>query len=133
VAAIFALAWIATLGLWGWQKRSRTLGRGQYKNALMALDKACKECNPAKARDALLQWAALHWPDATLLNLTDLTRLVRDVHLKKQVNLLSQVLYRSEEKTLWRGDELLRSVYALKRTKPGSARKTSTLPPINPF
>jgi len=62
-----------------------------------------------------------------------LTKLVRDAQLKKQLNLLSQVLYRSEEKTLWRGDELFRSVLTLSKTKTGKSRKTNTLPPINPF
>lgn len=132
-ALLFASAWVITIGLWFWQKRSRTQGRGQYKTALAELSKACSECNPSQARDALLKWAALHWPDAPLLNLTDLTQLVRDAHLKKQLNQLSQVLYRSEQKTLWRGDELLRSVMALSKTKPGKTYKSSTLPPINPF
>lgn len=133
VALIFAFAWLATLGLWFWQRRLRSLGKGQYKSALVQLDKACTEGDPVKARDALLKWAALHWPDAPILNLTDLTKLVRDAHLKKQLHLLSQVLYRNEGKTLWRGDELLRSVHSVKRTKPGVSRKSNTLPPINPF
>ncbi len=133
VAALFALAWITTLGLWGWQRRSRNLGKGQYKKALEELEKACSQGNPQSARDALLKWAALHWPDAPLLNLTDLTRLVRDAHLKKQLHVLSQVLYGSEDKTLWRGDELLRAVHSVKRAQVRSKRKRQILPPINPF
>ena len=130
---MFALAWIITLGLWGWQRRARTSGKGQYKKALEELNKACTESNPQNARDALLKWASLHWPDAPLLNLTDLTKLVRDVHLKKQLHILSQVLYKSDNATLWRGDELIRAVHTLKRTKPGLKRKNTALPPINPF
>ncbi|MCL9682946.1 BatD family protein [Legionella maioricensis] len=133
VAALFALAWLLTLGLWGWQRRSRNLGKGQYKSALDELDKACSQGNPQSARDALLKWAALHWPDAPLLNLTDLTKLVRDAHLKKQLHVLSQVLYGSEDKTLWRGDELLRAVHSVKRAQTRSKRKPQVLPPINPF
>lgn len=133
VATLFALAWIITLGLWGWQRRSRHLGKGQYKHALAELDKACSACNPQSARDALLKWAALHWPDAPILNLTDVTKLVRDVHLKKQLHLLSQVLYRSEDKVLWRGDELLRAVHSVRRTQTGTKQTIKVLPPINPF
>lgn len=134
LAIIFALAWLITLGLWVWQKQSRyTISKREYKKALNALNKACNECNPKKARDAVLKWASLQWPDAPLLNLTDLTQLVRDAHLKKQLHLLSQVLYRSQEKTLWRGDELLRAVYAVKRNQSGKKRKNNNLPPINPF
>ncbi|CEG58913.1 BatD family protein [Legionella fallonii] len=132
-AAAFALAWIITLGLWGWQRRSRKLGKGQYKHALDELERACSEGNPARARDALLKWASLHWPDAPLLNLTDLTKLVIDAHLKKQLHLLSQVLYRQEDGILWRGDELLRAVQSMKRTQSNVKRKSQVLPPINPF
>ncbi|TAL61237.1 MAG: protein BatD [Legionella sp.] len=132
-AILFALAWLFTLGLWAWQKYARLFGKRQYKKALAELNQACTECNPTKARDALLKWATMYWPDAQLLNLTDLNQLVRDAHLKKQLNLLSQVLYRTEEKTLWRGDELLRSVLALSKTKPNKTRASNPLPPINPF
>ena len=133
VAILFAIAWIVTIGLWGWQRHSRSLGKGQYKKALAELNKACSESNPQNARDAVLKWAALHWPDAPLLNLTDLTKLVRDVHLKKQLHLLTQFLYGNENKAMWRGDELLRAVNSIKRTKAGAQRKAKVLPPINPF
>lgn len=133
IALLFACAWIITLALWLWQKRPGHSGKRQYKNALDELNKACAESNPKKARDAVLKWATLHWPDAPVLNLTDLARLVRDAHLKKQLNVLSQVLYQSDAKALWRGDELLRAVYAVKRNKSGSQGKTNVLPPINPF
>lgn len=133
VALLFALAWLATVGLWGWQKRGNHSGSKKYKNALNELKNSCNQCNPERARDVLLKWATLHWPDATILNLTDLTRLVRDPQLKKQVHLLSQVLYQREEKTLWRGDELLRAVLAEKRGTVEKNPKASVLPPINPF
>lgn len=132
-AVVFALAWIITLGLWAWQRRSRALGKGQYKHALDALEKACSQGDPAGARDALLKWATLHWPDAPILNLTDLTKLVRDAHLKKQLHTLSQALYKSEGEVLWRGDELLRAVLSVKRTSSNVNRKSQVLPPINPF
>ena len=133
VAIFFALAWIATLVLWGWQKRTRHTDKKQARNALAELNKACMECNPKKARDALLKWGMVQWPDAPLLNLSDLTKLVRDAHLKKQIHLLSQVLYKSDEKVLWRGDELLRAVLALKRSHADKKQSSNVLPPINPF
>ncbi|HAT7848122.1 TPA: protein BatD, partial [Legionella pneumophila] len=134
LAIFFGLAWLITLSLWIWQKRPRESSRKkEYKKALDALNKACNQCNPKKARDAVLKWASLQWPDAPMLNLTDLAQLVRDAHLRKQLHLLSQVLYRSQEKTLWRGDELLRAVQAVKRNESVKKRKNSNLPPINPF
>ncbi|HAT8586427.1 TPA: protein BatD [Legionella pneumophila] len=134
LAIFFGLAWLLTLSLWVWQRRPRdSSSKKEYKKALDALNKACNECNPKKARDAVLKWASVQWPDAPILNLTDLAQLVRDVHLKKQLHLLSQVLYRSQEKTLWRGDELLRAVHAVKRNESVKKRKNSKLPPINPL
>lgn len=133
VAVVFALAWIITLGLWLWQKRTGYSSKKQSRNILSELNNACKECNPQKARDALLKWGRLQWTDAPILNLSDLTKLVRDVHLKKQIHLLSQVLYKNDAKSLWRGDELLRAVIAVKRTGSEKKQNTNILPPINPF
>ncbi|MCW8470321.1 BatD family protein [Fluoribacter gormanii] len=132
VAALFAFAWIVTLGLWGWQKRNKNTQRGQYKNVLNNLHKACAQANPQQTRDALLKWANLYWPDAPILNLTDLTRLTTDATFKKQVQILSQVLYKNKEKTLWRGDELWSSVQQLKKNNPRKKENEQALPPINP-
>lgn len=132
VAAFLGLAWLLTLILWGCQKRGRTNGKRAYKKALGDLHKACNQGNPQRARDALLTWARLHWPDAPLLNLIDLTHLPIDASMKKQVNLLSQVLYKNVGKTLWRGDELWRSVLGMKKTNSEKKIKPDNLPPINP-
>lgn len=133
LAALFALAWFFTLFLWAWQKRTTHQPRGQNKTALQKLTKACNQSNPSQARDALLQWASLQWPDASLLNLTDLTQLTRDPQLKKQVQILSQALYRTEERMLWQGDALLAAVMGLKQNKPSKKNKAKILPPINPL
>ncbi|HHF0526847.1 TPA: BatD family protein [Legionella anisa] len=132
IAALFACAWLVTLVLWGWQKRNRNAGKGQYKTALNTLHKACMQGNPQRARDALLKWAKLHWPDAPILNLTDLTRLTTNASFKKQVQTLSQVLYKNKEKTLWRGDELWRCVEQMKKNNTNKKENESALPPMNP-
>lgn len=134
-AILFAGAWIITLGLWFWQRRSpsRSINKRHDKKALDELAKACASCNPQRARDALLNWASYNWPDASILNLTDLSKLVRDTHLKKQLHILSQALYKSKDKTLWRGDELLRAVKALKKANAAKTSAPNVLPPINPF
>ncbi|KTD69582.1 KQDN repeat-containing protein [Legionella steelei] len=132
VAALFACAWLFTIALWAWQKRNKNTGKGQYKTALNELHKACTQGNPQRARDALLKWASLQWPDAPILNLTDLTRLTTDVPFKKQIQILSQVLYKSKEKTLWRGDELWRSIQQMKKNNTNKKEDKNNLPPINP-
>lgn len=132
MACLFAGAWVFTLLLWGWSKRYRFLGKGQEKAALQQLKTACAASNSADARDALLKWASVHWPDATLLNLGELAQLVRDPQLKKQVHILSQALYQNKEKMLWRGDELFRAVQAIQHNSTTYKRRKSDLPPINP-
>jgi hypothetical protein len=133
VAALFALAWVTTLILWGWQKRTKSTNKGSYKNALAHLQNACTQGDPQRARDALLKWARLHWPDASILNLTDLSHLTTDASFKKQVQLLSQILYKDQEKTFWRGDELWRSVHMIKKANKQSKGKNPVLPPMNPL
>ena len=132
VAVLFAGAWLITLLLWGWQKRYKFMGKNQHKAALAQLKNACAASNPQEARDALLKWASVHWPDATLLNLGDLSQMVRDPQLKKQVNILSQVLYKNKESNLWRGHELLKAVDAFQPSTATLKRRNSDLPPINP-
>lgn len=132
IAAFFALAWLVTLALWGWQKRTKNTKKSLYKEALNELHQACNQSNPQRARDALLKWARLHWPNATVLNLTDLTHLITDVSFQEQVQILSQVLYKNKQKMLWRGDELwLELQQVIKNTK-RKKESPSILPPINP-
>lgn len=132
VAALFAFAWFVTLILWGRQKRHKISQKGQYKTVLNELQKSCMQANPQRARDALLQWANLYWPDAPILNLTDLTRLSTNAAFKKQVQILSQILYKNHEKILWRGDELWRSIQQMKKNNTHKKESKNDLPPINP-
>lgn len=132
VAALFAVAWFITLILWRRQKHHRPAEKDRYKTTLNELHKSCMQANPQKARDALLKWASLYWPDAPILNLTDLTRLSTNAGFKKQVQILSQILYKSHEKILWRGDELWDSVQQMKKNNMHKKENKTDLPPINP-
>jgi hypothetical protein len=134
LAILFAFAWTLTLILWWRQKYAGVRGyKGAYKTSLASLNKACKVGAPARARDALLLWARLNWPNTTVLNLTDVLRLTRDNHLKKQLHALSQVLYQNDAKKLWRGDELWRAVVLVKQQGKKVKKNTNALPPINPL
>lgn len=132
VAALFAFAWVITLILWGRQKRHKTSEKGRYQTTLNELQKACMQAHPQRTRDALLKWASLHWPDAPILNLTDLTRLSTNATFKKQVQILSKILYKSHETILWRGDELWRSIQQMKKNNTHKKENKNNLPPINP-
>lgn len=133
LAAFFALAWLVTFGLWMRLRRSKHSipKKKQYKAALGRLHAACKENNPEQARDALLAWVSLRWPDASVLTLSDVLEWLQGSSLKEQVQQLSQVLY-STRGTAWRGDELWRAVAALKQRAPRGAQRANVLPPINP-
>lgn len=132
-AFVLGFAWVLTLILWRLQTRWPIVRKNQHKASLQALHKACKTCNPQKAREALMDWARSQWPDASVLNLTDLAQLTRDVSLKKQLSLLTQALYKDHQKALWRGDELWRAVCAIKRKRHANSKKSQSLPPINPL
>ncbi len=93
VAGALALAWFLTL-LIGWSRRVHSLNPNRAKKiALKQLRKACIKHDPAQTRTALLTWARLEWPDTTILGLNELNILIHNVELKKQIQLLSQVLY----------------------------------------
>ena len=131
VAAFFALAWVFTLLLGSRKKTNNLLGNKLYKKALEELKIACDQSNPQRARDALLKWASIQWPDAVVLNLNELAQLTRDGQLKKQLALLSQALYKKQNAN-WQGEELYRAVMGVKMNKSATTAKVPILPPINP-
>jgi hypothetical protein len=100
---------------------------------LQELTNACKNHDPGKARDALLRWGMLQWPDAPILNLTDLAQWIKDGALKKQIHLLSQALYKKDAQNAWHGDALLQAVLTWKKTPSNKKTKKGVLPPINPL
>lgn len=132
LSLFFAGAWLITLSLWLWQKTTKVSTKGQYKKALLQLKHACMESNPQAARDALLHWASLHWPDARILNLNDLLSLTHAPKLKKQIQILSESLYQKASNSVWQGNELLAAVHAMKKKVRKDTQKSYKLPPINP-
>ena len=70
-----------------------------------------KKCSftkdPSTARDAVLIWARRMWPDARILNLSDVIALVDDVNLQQHLRYLAEVLYAPSARGLaWSGLEL---------------------------
>lgn len=131
IAAVFGLAWIITLGLWLKQKKGWGAGKITYRKRLQNLQEACTKGDAQQTREALLQWAKLHWPEANILNMNDLMFLVQDINLKKQLQSLSQSLYSNEAKKQWSGDALWRVISQLINIKKGQKPAQSTLPPMN--
>lgn len=131
-AGIFALAWLLTILLWLGQNKKKN---GHYKakrEAYTALQQACQDNNPSKARDALLAWARLKWPEAQLLNLAELGKFIRNRQLKNQISKLSQTLYGKDKNPRWQGKDLWACILSLKKMKQSKPTKANVLPPINP-
>jgi hypothetical protein len=128
----FGFAWLAMLVIWLLKKWPVTK-KDKKIDVLKQLKKACAENNPNKTQDALLQWAASQWRDIEMLNLYQLSKVVQDTAFKKQLHVLSQVLYSQDNGKQWQGQALWRCLSAYKKTKPVvNSKKNKGLPPINP-
>jgi len=126
----FVIAWLLVF-FWWWFYPRFFIGRAR-RLALRQLHDACESHDPVQAKAALLRWAALHWPDAKLLNLNDLAKLIHDSQLKKQLQLLSRALYSEDKQRLWRGGDLWRGVTGYRFKSSSAKSKGNGLPPINP-
>jgi hypothetical protein len=97
---------------------------------LAALGEACKANDPVQTREALLNWAKQNWPDAVILDISDIAKLVSDNVFKDQLSLLSAALYGSKTPSVWQGQGLWSALQRLKRI-PSVVRKQrkQVLPP----
>ena len=124
LSAVLAGAWLATLALWWWlhgrgrrddaPESADPARRAQGPTARAALSRlraACASADPHAARDALLAWAAAHWPD-------DPPRAPGAVaerlpaELRPAVDALSRACYRGDP---WSPEPLERAAAALAR------------------
>lgn len=103
------------------------------KKALMQLQVACKNNNPVQAKEALLRWANLRWPDQIFIHLTALSNFTLDPALKKQLDLLSEVLYSQKYYDSWHGAALWESIKHVHAKKVSNRSNRIDLPPINPL
>ena len=102
-------------------------------NLLAAVRGACKANDPVQAREALLKWAKQSWPQAVLLDLSDIAKLVNDDVFKTQLLLLSAALYASKSTSLWQGQGLWAALQRLKRSPSvGGKKRKQVLPSIYP-
>ncbi len=131
LAGLFALAWLLTMAAWRWQPFKRASSSQNKGQVLKQLQAACLSNNPRQARDALLKWGCLLWPEANLLNLIELANAVDEPALKQQIHQLSQVLYHDGANKEWQGQALWQCVANFKFSSAASKEKANTLPPIH--
>lgn len=104
--------WLATVGLWWYyhrRKPSSVLPSITSNPSLQTIQRnlkiSCHENHPNQAKNYLLQWAALQWPEHPPQNLQAITQLLQDKTLSEQITLLDQTLY-APIKNLWDGSKL---------------------------
>jgi hypothetical protein len=102
--------------------------------ALKSIKRACHANQPKAAQHAVLAWARLIWPNASILNLDDVARLTRNTALKTELNQLARALYHKNSGThAWQGAALWKAIKKPCMKKNASKKQPSShLPPINP-
>lgn len=133
----FIAAWVFILVFW-LARRARLFNpNNAEKKAIKQVQIACKKNNPSLARNALIHWAKLHWPEANILNFQDIAKFTHSTTLKNHLQSLSEALYNPNHQTHWQGAGLLRNFEAYllqikQSSKPYKKEQRSDLPPINP-
>lgn len=126
LAVGFALAWLITLAIMWGRRQSAT-----KKHVLAKLKSACLSNNPELARQALLDWACMQWPEKNRLHLADLMALIQDEAFKQEIQILSLISYSTQPK-LWQGAALWGCVQSYRDKKPSKIINNNSLPPMNP-
>ncbi len=141
---LLACGWLATL-LWS-RRRPRplptprdaapALPNGDEAAAFKALQRACRERQPASARGALLAWGAAA-QQRQQVGLEELLQWADDSALNGAVTELERRLYAPESsvESTWHGETLLAAVEAVRERRPKSGQSAAggALPPLYPL
>lgn len=120
-----------------WLRKDSFFAKGKARDGVIKrVLSACDRNMPRDAHDALLAWATIWWPEKTILNLHDIAIHCRDIHLKKELAKLSQLLYDGRAPKSWDGARLrecFKHFCQSNPTKPSADKVLRVdLPPINP-
>jgi len=110
--------WLGTAAAWWLSRRQRNavsepepVQGGDERAVRKALQQACRENDPHKARQALLNWAKTRWPDAAPTNLSELGGFAGGL-LAAEIERLNRSLFGRGEQT-WRGEALWAALEAM--------------------
>lgn len=138
ISAALLLLWLATLLGWWWTRQRHALVAAASGAAppagiaRRALRQACRANDPQRAARALLDWAAVWWPEHPPINLGDLAR--RLAKGAAAVRELDRALY-APGATPWEGSMLWEAVKkgpTEKRKTSATQARTAELPPLYP-
>ncbi len=138
LSILFALLWLATMGMWRLSKRHQShdnlapsagmCNQENIREAKKLFQSACKANDPMMARRRLLEWAASHWPDDPPAGMDDLARRFADPRVKAALEELDRSLFRDENHQ-WNGSQLINLINKLPQFERQNHKKT-TLPDL---
>ena len=118
---IFAVLWLLTLGLL-WRNRRTRINRAEQSvvqaksnntnKARKQFLSACNKNDPKLARQALLRWAAIHWPQYPPAGLDELALRLNNKEAGDVLNELDRVLYQDKGAS-WNGQKLAQAIKLL--------------------
>jgi hypothetical protein len=128
VSTILAMGWAGTTMVWWLNQRNKDrrkithASKSRLKLAVKRIKQGCARNSPSESKDALLQWATIHWHPNPPTNLDTIGLLTGDP-LQAEINKLNQSLYGRHTET-WNGSQLwqaFRRYSTALRTFPESA------------
>ena len=134
ISLALAVGWITTTILFFRNNRTRMApAKPQPLPPILplerAVEKACSKGDARKTKDALLEWAAVRWPNHAITSLADIAN-VSTAEMSAQVNALNSALY-SPHADKWEPRALLSAFHAFISQKRKSAKtQDSILEPL---
>ena len=111
ISLALALGWAGTLILWALRflkkpppAKPEKHDSPNKRQAVRSLKRACYDNDTQSAKDALLNWARIAWPEFPPNSLGDIEHRCSGT-LKSEIEILNHCLY-SAEKTKWQGQQL---------------------------
>lgn len=130
-------AWLATLVLWWWDRRRVAsaasgkpdrAGDASRRRVEARLRAACRNGDPRAARDAMLDWGRVCWPDRPPRSLGSLGETTNDA-VAAELAALQHALY-APGAGAWQGDALHRAVVSFDPDRNRARHDTYTLKPL---
>ncbi len=113
VSLLFFILWLITLFVFWKSKRkpavsdNKSVNESSRRQYLKKLRQACAANDPAVAKQALLAWSKVNWPDERIININSI-KIFCDQQLQSEIDELNACLYGSSMNQ-WNGAAFLKS------------------------